>query len=251
MKIEFLSVDSWRPLTADGDTASLLLNRHILVDTGWLVARNLLRAGLPLDGVDTLLFTHMHQDHYIALPSLLFYFLNGPHDASGLTIYGPEGVEDIVRQALIFAGKERHFQQVPPPTVVRLEAGMRVTLKELAVECVDSRHAAPGLCYRFEDLQTGTSAVYSGDTEYFQELAAFAKGADVLIHEASRGPRCPVDRPNPARHSSAEDAARTARNAGVGALYLVHCAPSLEVLEAARSIFPNAYLPKVGEAVQV
>ncbi|HML46700.1 MAG TPA: MBL fold metallo-hydrolase [Clostridia bacterium] len=201
--------------------------------------------------MDTLLFTHMHQDHYIALPSLLFYFLNALHDASGLTIYGPEDVEDIVGQALIFAGKERHYQQVAPPTVVRVKAGMRLELKDLAVECIDSRHAAPGLCYRFEDPQTGKSAVYSGDTEYFEGLAAFAKGADVLIHEASRGPRCPADRPNTARHSSAEDAARTARNAGVGTLYLVHCSPSLEILEAARGIFSNAYQPKPGETIRV
>ena len=34
----------------------------------------------------------------------------------------------------------------------------------------------------------GKTVVFSGDTAYFPPLAAFAKGADILVHEVMYGP---------------------------------------------------------------
>ncbi len=251
MDVTFLSVGSWCPLSAEDDTVSLLIDRHILVDTGWMAVRNLLRAGVSVEAVDTLLFTHMHQDHYMALPSLLFYLLNGRHDASGLTVYGPDGVEDIVRQALTFAGKERHYQKELPPTVRRLAGGDGIDFPGVKVRCIPSHHAAPGLCYRFTDTGTGRSLAYSGDTEVFEALAPFASGCEALIHEFSWGARRNNDIPNTARHSSAGEAARVAKDAGVRALYLVHGPRTEGALAAARRVFPNTHLPSAGDVLRL
>lgn len=213
--------------------------------------RNLMREGLRPDDIDALFFTHMHQDHYISLPSFLFYLLNGPHDAGGLTIYGPEGVKDIVEQALAFCMKQRDFKQVASPKVVQLQPGQGVELLDIRVTTQSSRHPVPGLLYRFSDRQTGKCFVYSGDTESFPGVAEFARGSELLIHEHSLGAHRQSDRPNTALHSSASEAAQTARDAGVEALYMVHGPARPEDLAAAREIFTNSHLARAGERIEV
>ncbi len=63
MEITFLGVGSCMPVQEWDDTASLLIDRHIMIDTGWNPVRNLLRVGVNPNDVSHLFFTHMHQDH--------------------------------------------------------------------------------------------------------------------------------------------------------------------------------------------
>ncbi len=44
--VEFLGAGSCLPDYEETDTASLLIDQHIMVDTGWNPVRNLLRAGV-------------------------------------------------------------------------------------------------------------------------------------------------------------------------------------------------------------
>ena len=78
----------------------------------------------------------------------------------------------------------------------------------------------------------------SGDTAYLPALADFAREADLLLHEAMLGSALPalvarVGTDNDKlmqhlvrSHTTAEDAARIAAEAGVGALALNHLIPS-------------------------
>ena len=100
MKIEFLGVGSCMPEYEQADTASLIVNGHILVDKGWHVVRNLLRSNVKPENITHIFFTHMHQDHYLGLAAFLFYLMNGFHTFGNLKIYGPEGVESIVENAV-------------------------------------------------------------------------------------------------------------------------------------------------------
>ena len=86
-----------------------------------------------------------------------------------------------------------------------------------------------------------------------EETIAFARGADVLIHEHSWGAVRPEDNANTCGHSSAQDAARIAKAAGAGALWLVHAAPHQEeeALKCARAIFPNTFRAHAGERIQL
>jgi ribonuclease BN (tRNA processing enzyme) len=71
-RVTFLGATSAVP-DAGCDTASFVINDRILVDTGWSVVGNLRNLGIDPNQIDTLIFTHMHHDHYLSLPSLLFY----------------------------------------------------------------------------------------------------------------------------------------------------------------------------------
>ena len=245
MKVQFLSVGSWKPTRAEDDTVSLLINDTILVDTGWMSIRNLLRVGRAPEEISLILFSHMHQDHYISLPAFLFYLLNNDHDASSVMVCGPERVEDVVAQSLTLAGKELHFRDCPAPVVRTLAPGESMESGSLLIETCASDHAMPGLCYRFTEKETGKRVVYTGDTISTEEIAHFASGCDVLIHEQARGISPEGLNGNPAKHSTAAEAADCARKANAAALYLVHTFPETkeESLRAAQKIFPNSVRP--------
>ena len=46
-----MSSDGWRPEGVESDTVSLLVNKEIMVDTGWHAVHNLLREGVPEDHI--------------------------------------------------------------------------------------------------------------------------------------------------------------------------------------------------------
>lgn len=253
MKIQFLSVCSWRPDYEHEDTVSLLVNDSILIDTGWFCVRNLLRVGKTPEDVKLLMFTHMHQDHYMSLPAFIFYLLNNRHDASGVTIRGPERLEEVMDLSLALAGKHIHYVNEPGPNYSRLEPGEGIELEDLRIETCPSRHAAPGICFKFIDKKTGGVCVYTGDTAPSEIIDEFAKGCDVLIHEQSWGPTRPEGNVNRSAHSSAQDAARCAKKAGAKKLYLVHTPANNKEpsLAAAREIFAESYRPSDMDVIEL
>jgi len=95
------------------------------------------------------------------------------------------------------------------------------------------RHAVPVVGLRFEDRASGRVASYSCDTAPAPAIAELAQDADLLLHEATGAG--PV-------HSSAEQAARTARQANAKRLVLVHL-PRADALArelpAARRVRPD------------
>ena len=252
MLVEFLGVGTCMPDNAEEDTASFVVNKHIIVDTGWHVIRNLLRANIKPEAIDTIFFTHMHQDHYLSLTQYLFYLMNGFHTFGDLKIYGPENLEEYVDMALTYAGYEKYYLNCGHPAVIPLKDHDRIELSDVTVSCIPSHHAITGRCYRFTNADGHGSFTCSGDTAKFDELAEFAAGSNVLIHEASFGPN-PAPADNSYCHSSAFDAANIAKLANVQTLYMVHSpirnrAASVEV---ARRIFPDSRWPVEGEQFTV
>lgn len=256
MEITFLGVGSCMPVQEGDDTASLLIDRHIMIDTGWDPVRNLLRAGVNPNDVSHLFFTHMHQDHYIGLAQLLFYIMNIRHSFTALRIYGPEGLEEILQRALLFAGFDRHHAGenrekviLEKPEWSELPEKGEIQAGDVTLQFIPSHHAVPGRCYRLSN-GTGQSITYSGDTEPFPELIPFARDSDILIHETAFGPLSSHGS-NCYFHSGATDAAETALSAGVKRLFMVHMSPSQreEALIRARAIFPATFCPVEGETI--
>jgi len=123
------------------------------------------------------------------------------------------------------------------PLFRRLQEGKPVT--------VDGRKIAPEMV--LGPARPGRKVVYSGDTRPSKEIVRMAKNADVLIHD------CTLDSSHIglARgfgHSTAAQAARVAKRANAGMLFLVHMSPRYEdtaVLEReARAVFRNTVAAK-------
>lgn len=95
---------------------------------------------------------------------------------------------------------------------------------------------------------------YCSDTAYAPELLPHIQGADLLYHEATFT-RQLAKRAKETMHSTAEEAATMARDAGVGRLLLGHFSSRYKttdrLLAEARAIFPGAEVSEDGRAYPV
>lgn len=251
--VTFLGTDAVVP-ECGGDTASFVINRKYLIDTGWYAAIKMRCYGLEPLKLEYLFLTHCHHDHYIGLPQLLFYFTMQARvhpNRPPLKIIGPaEDLERVVQLAQQFL----QMQRFPPvhyaPERIPLHPGDAYEDAQFSLTTCASVHPVPALCYRFTDKRTGKVIAFTGDTAYNPGIVRHVQGADLLIHEASYGPS-PAPENNASLHSGAPEAARVAIEAGVRRLALIHCPQEQKnaALAAARSLFPSSFWPADGENV--
>jgi ribonuclease Z len=105
------------------------------------------------------------------------------------------------------------------------------------------------------EARPGRTVVYTGDTRPTPAVVEAAKGADLLIHEATFSHE-EVDRARHTGHSTALQAAETARDAGVGSLLLTHISARYsreapELKNEATAVFPEAEVARDGMVVEV
>jgi ribonuclease Z len=101
----------------------------------------------------------------------------------------------------------------------------------------------------------GRLVVISGDTAPCKEMIAAAKGADLLVHEATFGDE-EAERAAETKHSTARQAAEVARKAGVKRLVLTHLSARYSVateglVAEAREVFPATEIARDGMVVDV
>jgi ribonuclease Z len=121
------------------------------------------------------------------------------------------------------------------------------------VELPDGRTVGPeGLV---GERRPGRTVVYTGDTRPREEVVDAARGADLLIHEATFG-HDELDRAKETGHSTALEAAEVARAAGVSRLVLTHISARYsreapELLAEAQAVFAETIVARDGLTVEV
>lgn len=217
---------------------------RVLVDAGLGAARGVCDAGVALTDLDAILITHLHSDHYLELGPLL-------HTAwtAGLTrpvpIWGPPGLapywqgflaamDHDIRLRIEDEGRPDLAALVDLRTVT---PGEVIGIGDLSVDAMENVHPPVSPSYAFRLVAGGKTVVLSGDTAAMPAMEAFARGADLLVHEAML--EAGVDavvakaangderlRAHILRsHTSAQDAGRIAASAGVARLALNHFVP--------------------------
>jgi len=115
--------------------------------------------------------------------------------------------------------------------------GAVVDFEGIDISALRVDHPPVTECYALRFSGPDHSVVFSADTCYFPPLAEFAKGADILVHEAmlEAGIQSILDRTPGATsleqhlrasHTMATDVGKIARDAGVGLLALNHRIPA-------------------------
>jgi ribonuclease Z len=125
--------------------------------------------------------------------------------------------------------------------------------KGKAVTLPDGRTIAP--TQLVGPPRPGRTVVYSGDTRPHAAVIAAARGADLLIHEATFG-EDERARAVETGHATAREAAEVAREAGVRRLALTHISPRYtrdapELLAEAQAVFPETVVARDGLTLDV
>lgn len=134
---------------------------------------------------------------------------------------------------------------IPPgPERGALQAGAAVTLADGRVITPDTVLGPP---------RPGRKVVLAGDTAAADSVTEAARGADLLVHEATF---CEEerDRADETSHSTAADAGRVAQAAGVSLLAVTHLSPRYfgpDVAREARAVFPETVVPRDFDVIEV
>jgi ribonuclease Z len=213
---------------------------RILLDTGsgMDVVRQLVRAGCHPGGIADIFVSHQHVDHVGGLePLLLWTVIQAFRDGGGpprddTRLHADPGVLADIEQvfgavatvAPRLLGERLHRCPVADGRWAPLPGDAR-----LATFLVD--HPPEGRGPRGCLIEVdGRRLVYSGDTRPTPGLIEAARSADLLIHEVG-GLDAQAATVHLHGHSTAGDAGRAARAAGVGRLVLTHV-PADDLVDA-------------------
>jgi ribonuclease BN (tRNA processing enzyme) len=194
----------------------------------------------PLDGLDAVFLSHLHPDHVADVSGLyvaLHYAPGGPPTVR-LPLYGPGGTGDRIRQA--YGGDPSGLDGTFD--VRELADGRPVDLGPLTVTPYRVEHPVETYGVRVEHRAGPRTAVlaYTGDTDACDALLPLAKGADLLLAEASFQEGRDSTR---GVHLTGLRAGQAASDAGCRRLVLTHVPVWTDlgvVLAEARSVFPGA-----------
>lgn len=263
-------------------------NKLFMVDAGTDGIRNLSRMGYQAGTIQGVFLTHFHSDHIDGLGEVATLRWAAGGNTQPLPVFGPPGVERVVNgfneayaQDFVYR-HEHHGDLVADLAGAGLTArafakpanGELVTVLkdgDLTVEAlaVDHRPVDPAVGYRF--TYKGRSLLISGDTSKSANITEFARGVDLLAHEAlapnlvammnraatasGNEVMAKVTHDIPDYHASPVQAAETARDADVGHLLYYHIVPPLIIpgqkalfLDGAQTIFPDYTIGEDGVA---
>jgi ribonuclease BN (tRNA processing enzyme) len=203
-------------------------DRIVIIDAGSGIRRlgNRLVAERRFDY--TLFFTHAHWDHIMGFPFFKPIYRKG----TIISLFGCPFAQASVREIISCIMAPPNFP-VPFEDIradIRYEESCRTTFEigGMTVTPIALSHPNQGVGYRFEE--DGKSFVFLTDNELtcqhpggltYDDYAAFARGADLLVHDAEYRP-AEYRKTRTWGHSVYTDALRLALDAGVRRLGLFH-----------------------------
>ena len=225
MPFQFLGTSGAIPSAGRDNTALAFYapDDAVLVDSPGSPYQKILKAGLDPMRVSSLIVTHRHVDHLYGLPSLA-HNMGLAGRRTTLHVYTlPETMPFLRGFMELFPLEEKmpygiELHEIPPK-----EGYEVLQAKGFRIRSSPVIHGAPNIALRVEfDLPGERGAVmYSSDTSPCPSLVALARGADILVHEATflheEAVRAKAD-----GHTTGFQAGEVAAQASVKRLMLCH-----------------------------
>ena len=234
-----------------------------IVDCGLGVTRQFVEAGYSLSQVDNIFITHHHSDHNLEFGPLVHtLWTSGTSDH--VDVYGPKGTQNLLDGFLksleidinvrIEDEKQRDLASIIK--VSEISEGLVMEDERVKVTALKVVHGLLENCFAFKFETKDKKVVFSGDTIYFPPLIEFSKDADLLVHEVmlERGINVLAERLKKVKpnlidhlmisHTTAEDAAKLAKEANVKHMVFNHYVPHIpkefpnsEFVDAAKRVW--------------
>lgn len=219
---------------------------NLLVDCGRGVVMRLAGAGVTPPLLSAVLLTHLHSDHITDLNDVVTTRWVMSPMPNPLPVYGPPGTCQVVDALLAMLTLDigyrcdHHDDLDEPPAIEVTEVSPGDTFAvgdvSISVHRTDHRPVSPTVGFRIE--HGGQVAALAGDTIPCAELDAMCAGADLYVQTVIREDLVrqlsAMLGTNGRRlgdildyHSTVEQAAQTAAQAGVKTLVLTHYVPPL------------------------
>jgi ribonuclease BN (tRNA processing enzyme) len=225
-----------------GSALAIVVNgTPYLVDAGPGIVRRANEAfrrgveGLAVDKLDRLFLTHLHTDHTVGLPDLIYtpWVLERE---TPLTIIGPAGTEAMAEHlSLAYRNDVRvRLEGLEPanPTGHQVDArdvdaGVVYQDENVTVTAFEVPHGSWGQAFGYRFDTPDRTVVVSGDTRPAESIVEFCAGCDILVHEVyshAKWEQKPADwkEYHAASHTSGIQLGEIAARADPGLLVLTH-----------------------------
>ncbi len=158
-------------------------NKKLVFDTGTGTLNRLLGAGVSVNQVDLLAYTHIHPDHSADLVSFLFAcnYAESPR-TKALDLVAGYGFDDFL------AALQKAYSHWLNPKNYRITfhcmQDSKLDFGDFCLITKQVEHSLSSIAYRIEN-KTGKSITISGDTDYSDNLIDLAYGTDILVLECA------------------------------------------------------------------
>ena len=239
---------------------------RLLFDAGRGLMQRLVQAGYPMNAVTKLFLTHLHSDHVVDVPDLMLTpWAAAPERKVPLEVWGPDGTRDMMRHLEEAFAFDIRMRRDVDESFSR--DGIRVVAHDISEGKVYERggvtvtaflvtHGLVKPSYGYRVDYAGRSVALSGDTSPSDNLVAFCRGVDVLIHEAIDLDVLRSLVPNQqrvdaivARHTTAEQAAAVFGRVSPRLAVFSHSPGTAAIVERARRSYPGRV--EMGEDLMV
>jgi len=225
---------------AAGSACSGFLLEHegfrLLLDAGYATLPRLLEH-IPAEALDAVLISHGHPDHCADLNPLLRARALSDNPPPALPVFAPTASLDAV------LALDRPGMLDRALSLREFEPGRTLAIGPFTVATRLLPHWVPNAGVRLE--ADDAAVAYTGDSGPDPAVVELARGADLLIAEATYPQQVPAD--SAAYLTSALQAGAQATGAGVGRLMLTHLWPGTDV-GAAMSAASATYAGRIDVA---
>jgi ribonuclease Z len=181
-QVHILGSSAATPTSLRHTTAQVLAysNKYFLLDCGEGAQMQLRRYKLPMMKIDHIFISHLHGDHYLGLPGLLFslHLLGRKKD---LHVYSPPGIREIIEVQFTISGL------VPMYKVIYhdITAGGQQIYEDryLTIETLEMEHRIPTFGFLVKEKSMKRNLRIESILKYKiprEQMAAIKDGADLL-----------------------------------------------------------------------
>jgi len=200
----------------------------LLFDCGPGTMRRLLEVDTQIFDISFIFFSHLHPDHTGELVSFLFAtkYPEIERRQKPLTIVAGSGFSEFYTRLKNVYGE---WIELKPELINIVEMDNKgkdsIDFGDFTVKSIPVEHSDESIAYRITG-SGGKSVVYSGDTDFSDNLVTLAKNTDLLICESALPDELKV-----AGHLTPSLAGRIARQANVKKLVLTHFYPECDQVD--------------------
>ena len=199
-------------------------DKNLVFDLGPGTMRRLLEAGVNIFDVSHVFFSHFHPDHTGELVPFLFAnkYPDGNRRNQRLTVCGGTGFLSFYNQ--LKSVYNNWIDVNGRMNIIEFDHAQNDGHKfdGFTVTSTPVEHSPESIAFKLT-IPDGTSVVYSGDTDYSENLIKLAQNADLLICECALPDQLKTD-----GHLTPSYAGKIARLANVKKLVLTHFYPECD-----------------------